>query len=63
MPKEKNYNPVQAQRKADKAREVRKGKQLTYFITSEEERRTNKEKKKKKQSSNKSNLRLIYRKG
>ncbi|KAL5087486.1 hypothetical protein Trisim1_007706 [Trichoderma cf. simile WF8] len=26
MPKEKNYNPVQAQRKADKAREVRKGK-------------------------------------
>lgn len=32
MPKEKNYNPVQAQRKADKAREVRKGKHaLTYF--------------------------------
>ncbi|PNP39298.1 hypothetical protein TGAMA5MH_08716 [Trichoderma gamsii] len=26
MPKEKNYNPVQAQRKADKAREIRKGK-------------------------------------
>ncbi|KOS18166.1 Protein saf1 [Escovopsis weberi] len=26
MPKEKNYNPVQAQRKADKAREVKKGK-------------------------------------
>lgn len=25
MPKEKNYNPVQAQRKADKAREVKKG--------------------------------------
>jgi hypothetical protein len=25
MPKEKNYNPVQAQRKADKAREIRKG--------------------------------------
>ncbi|EHA46293.1 hypothetical protein MGG_02723 [Pyricularia oryzae 70-15] len=26
MPKEKNYNPVQAQRKADKAREIKKGK-------------------------------------
>ncbi|KAK5998826.1 hypothetical protein PT974_01209 [Cladobotryum mycophilum] len=26
MPKEKNYNPVQAQRKADKAKEVKKGK-------------------------------------
>jgi hypothetical protein len=25
MPKEKNYNPVQAQRKADKAREIKKG--------------------------------------
>ncbi|KAK3500672.1 WW domain binding protein 11-domain-containing protein [Neurospora crassa] len=26
MPKEKNYNPVQAQRKADKAKEIKKGK-------------------------------------
>lgn len=26
MPKEKNYNPVQAQRKADKARAIKKGK-------------------------------------
>lgn len=25
MPKEKKYNPVQAQRKADKAKEIRKG--------------------------------------
>lgn len=25
MAKERNYNPVQAQRKADKAREVKKG--------------------------------------
>lgn len=28
MPKEKNYNPVQAQRKADKAREIKKGKRF-----------------------------------
>ncbi|KAK7946689.1 uncharacterized protein PG986_011010 [Apiospora aurea] len=27
MPKERNFNPVQAQRKADKAKEVKKGKQ------------------------------------
>lgn len=26
MPKEKNYNPVQAQRKADKAKALKKGK-------------------------------------
>ncbi|KAH6647039.1 WW domain binding protein 11-domain-containing protein [Truncatella angustata] len=26
MPKERNYNPVQAQRKADKAKEIKKGK-------------------------------------
>lgn len=26
MPKEKNYNPVQAQRKADKAKAIKKGK-------------------------------------
>lgn len=25
MPKEKNYNPVQAQRKADKAKAIKKG--------------------------------------
>jgi len=25
MPKEKNYNPVQAQRKADKAKALKKG--------------------------------------
>lgn len=27
MPKERNFNPVQAQRKADKAKEIKKGKQ------------------------------------
>lgn len=27
MPKERNYNPVQAQRKADKAKEIKKGTQ------------------------------------
>jgi hypothetical protein len=25
MPKERNFNPVQAQRKADKAKEIKKG--------------------------------------
>lgn len=29
MPKERNYNPVQAQRKADKAKEIKKGGQQT----------------------------------
>lgn len=29
MPKEKNYNPVQAQRKADKARAIKKGMQAS----------------------------------
>jgi hypothetical protein len=30
MPKEKNYNPVQAQRKADKAKALKKGKAITF---------------------------------
>jgi hypothetical protein len=28
MPKEKNYNPVQAQRKADKAKAIKKGTEI-----------------------------------
>lgn len=34
MPKEKNYNPVQAQRKADKAREIKKGTSANLFLNS-----------------------------
>lgn len=30
MPKEKNYNPVQAQRKADKAKALKKGKAIAF---------------------------------
>jgi hypothetical protein len=34
MPKERNYNPVQAQRKADKAKEIKKGTRtaLLYIV-------------------------------
>jgi hypothetical protein len=32
MPKEKNYNPVQAQRKADKAKALKKGKANAFDV-------------------------------
>lgn len=33
MAKERNFNPVQAQRKADKAKAVKKGSSLPLFIS------------------------------
>lgn len=34
MPKEKNYNPVQAQRKAEKAKAIKKGTVFPFHYTS-----------------------------
>ncbi|KAK3389043.1 WW domain binding protein 11-domain-containing protein [Sordaria brevicollis] len=44
MPKEKNYNPVQAQRKADKAKEIKKGKAQQQARRNEQLARRNPEK-------------------
>ncbi|KAK3954570.1 WW domain binding protein 11-domain-containing protein [Pseudoneurospora amorphoporcata] len=44
MPKEKNYNPVQAQRKADKAKEIKKGKAQQQAKRNEQLARRNPEK-------------------